>query len=70
MIFPLHPPIPVETPRGSGVAAFLIDYGPEFDLYWVTFLHSSHECFTFHNRDVLSQVATPDRPSPRRPRAA
>ncbi|MEO7864808.1 MAG: hypothetical protein ABIR63_02925 [Sphingomicrobium sp.] len=33
----LDPPIPVfVTDRGPGLAFAVIDYGPEFDLLWVT----------------------------------
>ena len=32
MITQLDPPLPLETPRGAGLAHFVIDYGPEADL--------------------------------------
>jgi hypothetical protein len=41
----------LKTPRGEGVAKFLIDYGPESDLYWVVFLENG-EVWTYSNRDV------------------
>jgi hypothetical protein len=52
MIVQLNPPIPLLTPKGSGLAHLLIDYGPEFDLHWTVFLDNSGECWTFRNRDV------------------
>lgn len=48
----LNPPLPVLTPKGPGVAHFLIDYGPEFDLYWTVFLDANGECWTFANRAI------------------
>ncbi len=32
MMLQLNPPIPVETPKGRGVAQVLIDYGLEHNL--------------------------------------
>jgi hypothetical protein len=48
----LNPPIPMETPRGPGLAHFLIDYGPETHLMWTVFLDASGECWTFQNPEV------------------
>lgn len=56
MLIQLNPSIPVETPKGSGQAVVLIDYGPEHDLYWVIFLDESRECWTYGNRDIRAQV--------------
>lgn len=56
MILPLDPPIPVETPRGRGLAIYLIEYGPEYDLYWITVLESS-DCFTYNNRDIRARIS-------------
>jgi hypothetical protein len=55
MIKQLNPAIPMDTPKGSGQANFLIDYGMEHDLYWVVFIDESRECWTFSNRDVRVQ---------------
>ena len=52
MIHQLNPPVPLLTPKGSGVAHLVIDYGPEFDLHWTVFLDGCGECWTFRNRDV------------------
>ena len=48
----LAPPIPVLTPKGAGIAHFLVDYGIESDLYWTVFLDSNGECWTFNNREI------------------
>ena len=55
MIVQLNPPLPLDTPKGSGIAHFLIDYGAEFDLYWTVFLDDSGECWTFSNREIRAQ---------------
>ena len=55
MITQLNPAIPMDTPKGSGQANFLIDYGMEHDLYWVVFIDKSKECWTFSNRDIRVQ---------------
>ena len=52
MITQLTPPIPLETPRGSGLAHLVIDYGPEFDLMWSVFLDDGGECWTFGNSEI------------------
>lgn len=48
----LNPTIPVTTPKGSGIAHFLIDYGPESNLHWVVFLDNGGECWTYQNYDI------------------
>jgi hypothetical protein len=52
MILQLDPPLPMTTPRGTGLAHFLIDYGPETHLYWTVFLDDTGECWTFQNPEV------------------
>ena len=52
MIHEINNLIWLETPKGQGVAKFLIDYGVESDLYWVVFITESKECWTFANYDV------------------
>ena len=51
----LSPPIPIETPKGRGLAHVLIDYGVEFDLMWVCFIDKTGECWTFSNRQIRAQ---------------
>ena len=55
MIIQLNPTIPLNTPKGSGIAHFLIDYSIEHSLYWVVFLDDNGECWTFSNEDVRAQ---------------
>ena len=52
MLLQLDPPLPLETPKGAGLAHILVDYGPEHDLYWTVFLDTNGECWTFSNREV------------------
>jgi hypothetical protein len=48
----LDPPIPLMTPKGEGLAHFIIDYGLEFDLLWVCFQRDTGECWTWANPDI------------------
>jgi hypothetical protein len=67
----LNPPLPLNTPKGEGFAHFLIDYGPESDLYWTVFITETGEIWTFANRDVrASKNITLCRISPSRPHPA
>lgn len=50
----LNPPLPIETPKGPGLAHAVIDYGPEADLFWCVFLDSG-EIWTYHNRECRAQ---------------
>ena len=51
-IVQLNPPLPLNTPKGSALAHFLIDYGPEHDLMWTVFLDANGECWTFPNQKI------------------
>lgn len=65
----LNPPLPLNTPKGEGFAHFLIDYGPESDLYWTVFITETGEIWTFANREVrASKNITLGRTSPSQPR--
>lgn len=55
MLLQLDPPLPLLTPKGPGLAHFLLDYGPEFDIHWTVFLDDSGECWTFNNREIRAQ---------------
>ena len=67
----LNPPLPLNTPKGEGFAHFLIDYGPESDLYWTVFITATGEIWTFANREVrASKNITLGRSSPSLPRPA
>ena len=49
VIHRLEPPIELDTPRGRADAYFLLDYGSEDSLVWITFLRGSGECWSFRN---------------------
>lgn len=55
MILQLNPTIPVETPKGNGIAFFLIDCGVEHHLQWVVFIDETGECWTFENPMIRIQ---------------
>jgi len=52
MITQLNPPLPLETPKGAGMAHFVIDYGPEADLMWVVFMDKDGACWSVPNPEV------------------
>jgi hypothetical protein len=67
----LNPPLPMNTPKGEGFAHFLIDYGPESDLYWTVFITATGEIWTFSNKEVrASKNITLGRTAPSVPRPA
>lgn len=55
MLTQLQTPIPLKTPKGKAWAVAIIDYGPQWDLQWVTFIHATGECWTFRNRDIRQE---------------
>jgi len=55
MILQLNPPVPLITPKGTGLAHVVIDYGVEFDLVWVTFIDETGECWSFRNPEIRAQ---------------
>lgn len=55
MITQLSTPIPLETPKGKALAHFVIDYGPEHHLMWVTFVDATGECWTWPNPQIRAQ---------------
>lgn len=55
MIVQLDPPIPLETPKGRGVAHLVIDYGTEHSLIWQTFIDDTGESWLFRNEEVRLQ---------------
>ena len=54
-IIQLNPALPLETPKGSALAHFLIDYGEESDLIWVCFQDETGECWCWRNREIRAQ---------------
>lgn len=55
MLLQLNPPMPLDTPKGKAMAHFLIDYGSEHNLLWVTFLDANGECWTWPNHKIRAQ---------------
>ena len=55
MLTQLNPPIPMDTPKGSGLALAVIDYGLEHNLLWVVALDDSGEIWCVPNADVRMQ---------------
>jgi hypothetical protein len=51
----LDPPIPVVTPKGKGLAWFLIDPSVEHHLQWVVAQDDTGEIWTWQNPDVRAQ---------------
>jgi hypothetical protein len=52
MMLQLDPPLPMTTPKGGGLAHFVIDYGPETHLMWVVFLDADGSCWTVPNPEI------------------
>jgi len=62
MIIQLNPIIPMMTPKGEGMAHFMIDYSLEHDIYWVIFINATGECWTYNNKHIrLCKNITMDR---------
>lgn len=55
MLTQLTTPIPLKTPKGAAWAVAIIDYGPQWDLQWVTFICDSGECWTFRNNQIRQE---------------
>lgn len=51
----LNPPLPVYTPRGTGVAHLAIDYGLEHDILWVVALDSDGQFWVVPNSEVRAR---------------
>jgi len=52
----LNPTIPLDTPKGSGQALLVIDYGPEHHLLWVVAIDETREIWTWANPEVRARV--------------
>jgi hypothetical protein len=55
MLTQLNPPIPMDTPKGSGLALAVIDYGLEHNLLWVVAIDDTGEVWCVPNADVRMQ---------------
>jgi hypothetical protein len=56
MITRIEPPIPLMTPKGKGMAHFIIDYGMENDLMWIVFQDDTAECWTWENAQIRART--------------
>jgi hypothetical protein len=54
-ILQLDPPIPLNTPKGPGLAWLVIDYGPEHNILWTVAIDKTGEIWTFSNPEVRAQ---------------
>jgi hypothetical protein len=52
MLQQLNPPLPMTTPKGPGLAHFVLDYGPEAHLMWVVFMDADGACWTVPNPEI------------------
>jgi len=52
----LNPSIPMETPKGKGLAIAVIDYGLEHSLLWVVAIDATREVWCVPNADVRMQT--------------
>jgi hypothetical protein len=55
MMIQLNPPLPLQTPKGLGLAHFLIDYGVEADLVWVVFQDEDSQIWCWRNQEVRAE---------------
>lgn len=55
MITQLNPPLPMSSEKGPGLAHFVIDYGPEYDLIWILFMDSDGSCWAVPNPEIRMQ---------------
>ncbi len=54
-ILQLKPTIPLITPKGTGKAILVIDYGEEHHLLWTVLIDETGEIWTFKNPEVKAQ---------------
>jgi hypothetical protein len=54
-VLQLNPTIPMQTPKGSGQAILVIDYGSEHHLLWAVIIDSTGEIWTYQNPEVRGQ---------------
>jgi hypothetical protein len=55
VIIQLDPPLPLQTPKGAGLAHLVVDYGVEADLIWVVFIDATGEVWSYRNQEVRAQ---------------
>lgn len=54
-IVQLSPTIPMDTPKGSGQALFLIDYGSEHNIMFTVAIDKTGELWTFDTTKIRMQ---------------
>lgn len=52
MIHELRHPIPMECPKGPGLAYLVIDYGIDHSLVWVIAIDATGECWSYPNEQI------------------
>ena len=55
MFTQLNPSIPMDTPKGSGLALAVIDYGLEHSLLWVVAMDTTGEIWCVPNEEARMQ---------------
>jgi hypothetical protein len=55
MILQLSPSLPLQTPKGPGMAWMVQDYGEEHHLLWTVAIDATGEIWTFRNPEVRAQ---------------
>ena len=55
MMLQLNPPIPLQTPKGPGLAHFLTNLGVENNLIWTVIIDATGEIWEFQNPYVRAQ---------------
>lgn len=53
MILELKQILPLITPRGRAYAYFLLDYGPDSPLFFITFLRDSGQCWIYPQSQIV-----------------
>lgn len=52
MTLQLNPPLPLQTPKGEGLAWLVTDYGFEHALQWTVAINDTGEIWSFANHEV------------------
>lgn len=55
MLTQLNPSIPMDTPKGRGLALAVIDYGLEHSLLWVVAIDDTREVWCVPNSEIRMQ---------------
>lgn len=57
MFTQLNPPIPMYVAdKGEGIAIAVIDYGIDFDLYWIVAMNNGGEIWAIKNPEVRAVI--------------